>query len=332
MSVQITIIGLGQIGASIGLALADQEKTLVRVGHDIDPGVMRQAKQMGAVDRVSVNLYRAVGGADLVLLALPLDQVKETLELVGGDLRENAVVMDTAPVKAAVVRWAEKYLPSGRHYVGLMPMINPHYLHGVETGIAGARADLFQDGLMAVVPPPGAEAAAVQMAIDLTGLLGATPLFADLTEVDSFVAATHTLPQLMAAALLGTTVDHPGWQDGRKFAGRAYAQVTSSLTFMDTPAAMASACLQNRDNMARVLDQLIASLQNLRATLASQQEQALIEQLTHDLEARQRWWQERLAAEWGPGEGPEAKAPPASSMLRRMLFGERPSERRRRKP
>ena len=43
MSVQITLIGLGQIGASIGLALAEQKELLQRMGHDKDPSVARQA-------------------------------------------------------------------------------------------------------------------------------------------------------------------------------------------------------------------------------------------------------------------------------------------------
>ena len=46
MSVQITIIGLGQVGTSIGLALAEQ-KSIKRVGHDKDFGRARAAQKAG---------------------------------------------------------------------------------------------------------------------------------------------------------------------------------------------------------------------------------------------------------------------------------------------
>ncbi len=267
MAIQITIIGLGQIGSSIGLALADHKDNIQRVGHDKEQDVARKAMKMGAVDKVSVNLFRAVENADMVLLALPLDQIYETLSLIANDLREDVVILDTAPVKSAVIAWASELLPPKRHFVGLTPVLNPRYLMETTTGIEAARADLFKDGLMAVVPGSGVDSAAVKLAIDLTSLVGASPLFVDPLEVDSFMAATHLLPQLVSAALLNATVDEPGWRDGGKFAGRAYAQLTSLGAALDTAPAMVRACLDNPDNMVRVLDNLVGSLNALRAEI-----------------------------------------------------------------
>ncbi len=99
MAIQITIIGLGQIGASIGLALAERKDSIERVGHDIDPGVAKQAQKLGAVDRIEYNLPRSVENADVVLLSIPVDQMRETLEIIAADLKEGCVVLDTAPVK-----------------------------------------------------------------------------------------------------------------------------------------------------------------------------------------------------------------------------------------
>lgn len=325
MTTRITIIGLGQIGTSIGLALAEQadEGVVERVGHDKDPGVAREAKKLGAVDRVRVNLYRAVQDADLVLLALPLDQVRETLSLIGEDLRVDSVVMDTAPVKGIVARWAAELLPEDRHYVGLTPVLNPAYLHGLETGIEAAHKDLFQDGMMAVVTSEKANAGAVKLAVDLSGLLGATPIFVDALEVDSFMAGTHVLPQLMAASLLNITVDEPGWNDGRKFAGRAFAQLTSTLAFMDPPAATANACLENSENTIRLLNQLIQSLEALRESIASDETDALQGHLDHITNRREHWWLQRRSGEWGSIQPPELDLPSAREMIGRMFLGQR---------
>ena len=88
MAVQLTIVGMGQIGTSVGLALADQTEVIHRLGHDRELRIARRAKKMGALDKVSMNLPSSVEKADLVLLALPVDQIRETLEIVREDLKE----------------------------------------------------------------------------------------------------------------------------------------------------------------------------------------------------------------------------------------------------
>ena len=74
MTIQITVLGLSQVGVSIGLALAEHKEKIVRVGNDRDPGVMGKAKKMGAFDTTTFNLPGAVEKADVVILALPVDE------------------------------------------------------------------------------------------------------------------------------------------------------------------------------------------------------------------------------------------------------------------
>ena len=73
MTVQVTILGLGQIGASIGLALGEHKDLVRRIGNDTEPKIARRAEKMGAIDHVIFNLPSAVRHADLVILALPVD-------------------------------------------------------------------------------------------------------------------------------------------------------------------------------------------------------------------------------------------------------------------
>lgn len=320
MGIQITIVGLGQIGASIGLALKDKKDQLVRVGHDIEIGVARQAEKMGAIDRVDINLPHSVQGADLVVLALPLDQMRETLQIIAPDLRENCVVIDTGPAKEAMAAWATELLPEHRHYVGLTPLLNSAYLHSNDLGIKAAHADLFQDGLMAIAAPPRTDPAALQLASDLTRLLGATPLFSDLLEVDGLTAATHLLPQLMAAALLNATIDQPGWREGRKFAGSAYAKSTAAAVQSWDANSLAAAALSNRNNALRVLDGAIAALYDIRNDLEAQDESALEALLKRAYSGRQAWWKGRQSKEWMHEDIPGAEMPTMSGMVGR-LFG-----------
>jgi prephenate dehydrogenase len=298
MAIQLTIIGLGQIGTSIGLGLANQQSLLRRVGNDLELKIARQAEKMGAVDQVEANLPKAVRNADLVLLCLPIDQIRETMEVIAPDLKENAVLMDTAPVKEVVASWASQLLPEGRHYVGLTPVLNPLYLHEAGSGIDAAHADLFHGGLMAIAAPPKANSQAIKLATDLTGLLGATPFFADLLEIDGLMTATHLLPQLMAAALLNATTEQPGWREARKVAGRAYAEASGPAAYLGQAQALAASALLNQANILRVLDNAIAALSAIRMDIEAQDDKTLLERLRRAQSGRVKWWRERLSGDW----------------------------------
>jgi prephenate dehydrogenase len=321
MSVQITIIGLGQIGSSIGLALKAHEVNVRLMGHDKDPQAAKEAQKVGAVDDIKYNLPSSVREASIVILALPLAAIRETLEVIAQDLQQGALILDTAPAKATVAAWAKELLPPGRFYIGLTPAINPEYLHGTDFGVKSARADLFEKGLMVVNAPHGTPANVFNLAMEFVHLLGAMPLLMDTTEADGLFSAMHTLPQLVAAALLAATVDKPGWQEARKLAGRPYASVTSGVAYHDDVLSLGQVALENRENMVRLLNTYISSLIDLRDNIEANDREAVLDQLEDALKGRIRWFDERLQGEWLKGEAQQIDAPSFGERVNQMLFG-----------
>jgi prephenate dehydrogenase len=324
----MTIIGLGQIGASIGLGLAGQ-KQITRIGQDIEPSVARKAEKLGAVDKVVINLSKAVKDADLVILALPVDQIKETLEFIAPELKSEAVVIDTAPVKQVVIDWAARALPEGRYYVGLTPVINPVYLMDGDWGIDAAHADLFKNGLFAIVAPPRSSSEAIHMAAELAGLLGAEHMFADVAEIDGLMAATHLLPQLVASALSGMTVGQPGWLEGRKIAGRSFTKTTEPVVSSESAAALASAAVHNRTNVLRVVDTLVARLNETRAEIEDQDVKALEQRFSSVRQGRMNWWKERWNANWAEKEQGGSEVPSAGEWMGRLVTGYHPKDKKK---
>jgi len=321
MSVQITIIGLGQIGSSIGLALKARNVNIHRMGHDKDAQAAKESQKAGAVDEVKYNLPASVREAKIVILALPLAEVRDTLKIIAEDLQEGVLVLDTAPAKAAVAAWAEELLPPGRFYIGLTPAINPEYLHGTEFGVKAARADLFERGLIVVNAPTGTPGNAFNLAMELVNLLGAKPLLMDTAEADGIFSAMHILPQLASAALLGATVDRPGWQEARKLAGRPYATVTAGVAYHDDVLSLGESALDNRENIVRLLNSYISSLISLRDEIETNDREAVSERLKDALTGRIRWFDERIEGEWLKGEGQEVDAPSFGERVNQMLFG-----------
>ena len=322
MKIKITIVGLGQIGASIGLALAQKPELVERTGHDVDRGVMQQAKKLGAVDKTSTHLRNVLKDCDVLLLALPTDEMRPVMEDLLPLMKPDAILLDTAVGKEQVAAWAAELLPEGRHYVGLTPVINPEYLLSTDSGIESARADLFHNGIVAITTPPDTNSKAIKFAADLTQLLGAEVLFADMLEVDSVMTATHVVPQLLAAALLDATVDQPNWREASKMAGRAYAEVSGPIEHLGLPGTLAASAMQNREHVLRVLNSVIASIKTLRDDIAAEDADTLNERLDHAYQGRNQWWRDRHSKK-GDSKTPTYEKPSISS----MLFGEMLSPR-----
>lgn len=330
MTRNIAIIGLGQIGASIGLALKAKQNPPRVLGFDNDAAAARAAQILGAVDAAS-SLKGAVREAELVILCLPLSAIRETLAKVGPLLKEEAVLMDTAPVKGAVVRWVHEFLPAGRYYLGLVPAITTDAFSTVEGGTKGARADLFERTVMVVDAPQGTPSEVERLAMNLARLLGAKPLLADLAESDGLMTTVHVLPQLAAAALLEACVDAPGWMDARKLAGRPFVNVTGGLAYYDDPASLKIAALANPLAVSRGLAAMIASLQSMRDDIEDGNEQGLGDRLNDSFQARERWLNERGLAEWLKEGGETAELPAIGEQMTQMLFGSRIADRLKRK-
>jgi len=277
MTVQITIIGLGQIGTSIGLALSEHKDLVRRVGHDRDPDLSKMAEKVGAVDQIYFNLPSAVRQADVVMLAEPVHHSRDTLQIIAEELKAGAVVMDTGPVKVSMADFASQLLTADRHYVALTPTLNPAYFHEISVGPQAAHADLFKNSLMVITAPPGTSSEAIKLASDLSTLLGATPFFGDPYEIDGLLAATNILPRLAAAALINATTNQPGWREGRKLAGHYYAAVTAPAQEPSELRALAQAALMNQTNVVRVLDDLMNALYEMRSAIADQDDGRLSE-------------------------------------------------------
>ncbi|HQU35438.1 MAG TPA: prephenate dehydrogenase/arogenate dehydrogenase family protein [Anaerolineales bacterium] len=320
MTVQITILGLGQVGSSIGLALANQ-KNIKRVGHDKDYEIARLSQKAGAVDEIKVNLPSSVSNANIVVLSMPLSEIRDTLGYIAQDVQEGTVILDTAPAKGEVASWVGQLIPQGRYYVGLSPAAGSNYLHGIELGVDSARADLFKDGLFLVNAPAGTPSEALDLASNLVRLLGAQVMFTDSVEADGLLASTHVLPQLAAAALLDATVSQPGWTEARKVAARPYASVTAGIAYHDEVKSLRDAALSNRENTVRMLDAYMTSLQKLRDQIQNGNEAEVSSYLEDAVKARDRWIQERARADWQGAQQSDMDSVTLGARMNQLFMG-----------
>lgn len=317
MTREVLIIGLREVGASIGLALRASDPQLECSGWDRSAVAARQAQKIGAVNRLVLSPARTARHADLVVLALPSAEVHDFLEVLAPNLAEGALVVEAGSLKAEAVGWAAELLPPGRHFVGVVPVIGAEQLQSGPPGIEAPSADLFRGTLLGMAVPPGTPAEAIDRALQLGEILGARPFFIDPGEVDAVVATIEDLPALLGAALLHVASSQPGWREVRRLAGRPFGATVASGALTDGESLCAALAL-NRLNVISRLDLLIEELQSLRGMLADGEPNALAQHLDEAVRVHKDWMAARLRGTWGEDEIESADVPQVGT-FERML-------------
>ncbi len=271
---QVSIIGLGLIGASIGLGLrrwatddGKRSPVIELTGFDIDLTHQSYAKKIKAVDRTEWSLRGAIERADLIVIATPVGAVREVFEAIAEYGKQGVVVTDTCSTKAAVLSWAREVLPASVHFVGGHPMA------GKTQSVEGAEADLFQGATWCVAPLVSASDEAVQTVLGMIAALGAEPLFIDAEEHDSYVAGISHLPFLLSMALMRVVSQDPSWREMRRLTAGGFRDMTRLAA--GSPEMYRDICATNGTNIVRWLDTALAELHHLRDLIAAGNEETL---------------------------------------------------------
>ncbi|MGH2613692.1 MAG: prephenate dehydrogenase [Thermomicrobiales bacterium] len=289
---RILIVGLGLIGGSIGLALrrwseerkVDGRKPLEVIGFDPNLDHQRAAEKMGAVDRGAWDLAKAARDADVVILATPVNAIKDVLEDLAPNLRPGSIVTDTGSTKAQVLRWAGEILPREVHFVGGHPMA------GKAQSIEGAEADLFAGATWCVAPSVSASDEAVRTVLGLVAAAGAEPFFIDPEEHDAFVAGVSHLPFVVSAALMNAVSRDGSWRDMKTLTAGGFRDATRLAA--GSPAMHRDILLTNREAVIRWIDAFATTLDELRQSLTADEDAAaaqIDEFFTDAREARAVW-------------------------------------------
>lgn len=311
---RITLVGLGLIGKSIGKALRAVGGQIEVVGHDREPVVAREAQKAEAVDKTHWNLIGACEGADIVIVATPLNGVRDTLKAVGSELKAGCLVMDTATLKVPVLKWAEEYLPPGVNFVGGHPVLGAHSCIDAASE-DGSRADLLRGSLFCVLPAAAASEEGIHLATDVVRLLDAKPFFIDAAEHDGLVAGVEQLPMVLAMSLLRAMAAESSWREMRKLAGPTFEDVTRALS--QDLAGTRDTLLLNGDNTVRLIENWVEELYVLRELLQDRNEKGLQQLMEAGVTAHQAWLKDRGIGLWEQPQQPEI--PSGGGFLGRML-------------
>lgn len=281
-TVRVTIVGLGLIGGSIGLALRQGKRSRWKVvGYSRRQETAANALRLGAIERGETNLKDAVKQAHLVIIATPVLAVKEIFSQIATYLPSGCIVTDTASTKVQVMKWAAEILPPTVNFIGGHPMA------GRESyGIQAAKVELFQRCTYCLTPSEKASPKSIDTVIDMVKNLGAIPLFIDAQDHDNLVAGISHLPMLISAALVSLTTTNPSWAKMSKLAASGYHDLTRLAS--GSPEVNSHICLSNQDAIVGWIDRFDQELRRYRQ-LVAKGDKRLEQVLTEANKARQEW-------------------------------------------
>jgi prephenate dehydrogenase len=280
---KITIIGVGLLGGSIGLAvrrnrLADEIAGFVRTEK-----VVADCEKTGVTDYATTDLLAAVSNADLVILCTPLAQMRSLALQFLPAIKHGAIITDVGSVKAEVVRELESLANKfGAHFIGGHPMAGAE-----KSGVTAARANLFEDAICVLTPTKKSSATAVRKLDQFWKILGARVLRLDAAEHDLLVSRSSHLPHIVAATLAGLVLDPKRPKQQAALCATGFRDTTRIAS--GSPEMWRDIALANRKHISQAVDAFVAELKKFQNALKNDDADAVEKIFMTAKQRRDKW-------------------------------------------
>ncbi len=259
-----TIVGVGLIGGSMGLAMKQRSiaRRVVGVGHRHSS--LDRALELDAIDHATLDVAEGVAEAEIVILATPVGLMAKLLAQAVASIPRGCILTDVGSTKARLVPALEEVAGEGGQYIGSHPIAGSE-----QRGVDHAQADLFDGRLCFLTPTARTDGRALAAVSELWRALGATLRIIAPTEHDRLVASASHLPHLTAAALVNVmspdalTCVGTGFLDSTRIAAGA-------------PRLWADVCLQNRTRILEALRRFGREVETIRDIIERSSEAELL--------------------------------------------------------
>ena len=260
---RLCIVGTGLIGGSLARDLKRLGEVGEVVGSSRQVANLRRAADLGVIDRFDVDVSRAVAGADMVVVAVPLGAVPAVFERIRDAVDDEAVITDVGSAKGHVVEAARTVL--GPRLPWFVPA---HPIAGTEhSGVDASVERLFERRRVIVTPIAETDAGALERVSEMWRMVGSDVIEMDVAHHDEVLAATSHLPHMLAYTLMDVLGRRKERAEIFKFSAgglRDFTRVASS-----DPQMWHDICFANRDAMVAAIERFGANLNQLADAIRS---------------------------------------------------------------
>jgi prephenate dehydrogenase len=280
---KVSLIGVGLLGGSLGLALRKRALAGEVTGYVRREESIREAIGQGAVDSATVSLAESVNLADLVVLCTPLAQMENLSRLIAPHLAKDALLTDVGSVKGSLVRQLEPiYGERGNIFVGSHPMAGSEKM-----GVSAARADLFENATCVVTPTAKCPESATARIEELWRSVGGRVMRLEPSVHDELVSRSSHLPHVLAAALARFVLDPKFPEEQAGLCANGFKDSTRIAA--SSPEMWRDIIMANREEIAVALRDYAAELGNFSELMARQEGEAILEFFSQSKALRDGW-------------------------------------------
>lgn len=257
----LVIIGVGSIGASLGLALRREGfvQKVIGVGRGIEN--LKIAQQRGAIDEYSTDAAAAVATADVVFLAVPMGTMRASLETIKNTLPANAIVTDGGSTKGSVIKDFAEVFGSTKQFVP------GHPIAGTEkSGAAAAIHDLYNDRRVLLTPDANTNPDALTIVREMWKVTGAKVEEMSAEHHDTVLAATSHLPHMLAFGLVDSLAKMDDVDEIFKYAAGGFRDFTRIAS--SDPTMWRDICVNNREALMASMDRYLDDMKEIYAAVA----------------------------------------------------------------
>jgi len=256
---KVTIVGVGMMGGSLGMALKKAGLAKEVTGWGRNEEKLKKAQARGAVDNWSLEREAALDGAELLVFATPGEVTSALSQEWMAGAPPGCLITDLCSVKRDLPAALTSLTGPSRYYASSHPMCGSE-----KSGVEAARSDLFRGRLCFITPVTSTRKRSLREIQSFWQALEMRVVSLAPIRHDRIVAAVSHLPHLLAAALINQVGDRKLLE----FTGTGLADLTRIAA--SDPLLWLEIIRQNRENVARQLDLLTASLTELRKMVAEE--------------------------------------------------------------
>ena len=261
---RLCIIGVGLIGGSLARALREAAYVKEIVGSSRSAEHLQKAVELGVIDRYDTDLRKAVQGADMVFVSVPLGAMAAVFGSIKDSLDEAAVVTDGGSAKASVIADVRQALGSTPGW-----FVAGHPIAGTErSGVEASFAELYTGRRVILTPTAETQPGAVKKVRAMWEAAGASVNEMNVEHHDEVLAATSHLPHMLAFALVESLARMSEKREIFEYAAGGFRDFTRIAS--SDPVMWRDICLANRDALLTMVENFRGDLDDLASAIRDQ--------------------------------------------------------------
>ncbi len=257
---RVVIVGFGLIGGSIALSMKKHGLAKELMAWDVDQDCLRRGRDLNIIDGFAQTIKTALVGAELVVLSVPVGEMRGVLEQI--DLGDQ-IITDVGSVKGSFVKDVEAVFSK------VPPRLIPgHPIAGSEKkGMGASEADLFEGHSVILTPNEDSDKTALEKVSKLWSRMGCKISLMSVQDHDTILAKTSHLPHLISSVFSESIYAEPNRAAALAHAAGSFRDM--SRVSASDPAIWADIFLANDSKLIESLELFLVGLEKVKNKIAS---------------------------------------------------------------